>query len=305
MNGSSQWNKYMSRDIRYCWQWLLLLGLILLAACSGPASGDSPAPPTAPASSEPKTAAAEVQSAAPEPISYTITYGPEGVSVPDGISAGLVSLTVENLDSEWHAAIIRRLHDDVSLDDFSATFSENPFATLPMTQLLGGPDLAGGDSSLGFYTFTPGTYVLVDNWVEPWAFESFEISGDALDVEPPAADVSVTMSEYAFDMPVTIPAGRSLWQFTNSGEFPHNLGIVTFEEGQTLDDLIAWLHSEEGPPPWIDVAFWNVMSPGVTSWGEIDIEPGSYVALDFMPDFASENGFNVDMGMYKHITVTE
>ena len=47
------------------------------------------------------------------------------------------------------------------------------------------------------------------------------------------------------------------------------------------------------------------MSPGVTSWGEIEIEPGNYVALDFMPDFTSESGLNVDKGMYKQITVTE
>jgi len=74
MNGNYQWNKHMSRDMRYCWQWLLLFGLIFLVACSGPARGDSPAAPTAPASSVPKTAASEVKSAAPEPISYTITY---------------------------------------------------------------------------------------------------------------------------------------------------------------------------------------------------------------------------------------
>lgn len=290
MNGNYEWNR----------QWLLLFALIFLVACSG---GSAAEPALAP--SEPETETAESQPAAAESMTYTITYGPEGASIPQGIPAGLVALAVDNQDSEWHAAILRRLHDDVSLDQFSAAFSENPFDTMPMTQLLGGPDLAGGDSSLGYYSLMPGVYVLVDNWVEPWAFESFEVSGEAPDVDPPPAAVSVKMSEYAFDMPETIPAGRSLWQFTNNGEFPHNLGIVSFEQGQSLDDLIAWLHREEGPPPWVDVAFWNVMSPGVTSWGEFEIEPGSYVALDFMPDFASEDGLNVEKGMYKQITVTE
>lgn len=288
----------LSRRVRAHLQWLLLFALVFLVACGGDLAAEA-----APIPSE--SAETALPPAAAEPVTYTISYGPEGAMIPEGIPAGLVALEVKNEDSEWHAAIIRRLHEDVSLDEFAATFSEEPFATMPMTQLLGGPDLAGGDSSLGYYSLAPGVYVLVDNWVEPWVFKSFEVSGEAPSMDLPTAGLSVTMSEYAFDMPETIPAGRTLWQFTNSGEFPHNLGLVAFEEGQTLDDLVAWLHSEEGPPPWIDVAFWNVMSPGVTSWGEIDIEPGSYIALDFMPDFASESGLNVDKGMYKQITVTE
>jgi hypothetical protein len=280
---------------------LILISLISLVSCSSV----SPTEPTVSPGLEPPTETAGQQPATTEPTTYMITYGPDGASIPDGMPAGLVSLKVENKDKEWHAAIIRRLHDNITLDEFSSSFSEEPFSTMPMTQLLGGPDLAGGDSSLGFYSFQPGVYVLVDNWVEPWAFKSFEVSGEGIDVIPPNPGLSVIMSEYNFDMPGEIPAGRLLWKFTNSGEFPHNLGIVSFEEGQTLDDLIAWLQNEEGPPPWIDVAFWNVMSPGVTSWGEIELEPGNYMVLDFMPDFASENDFNVQKGMFKQITVTE
>ena len=47
------------------------------------------------------------------------------------------------------------------------------------------------------------------------------------------------------------------------------------------------------------------MSPGVTGWVEVELQPGSYTVLDFLPDFASDDGMNLDKGMYKMITVTE
>jgi hypothetical protein len=65
------------------------------------------------------------------------------------------------------------------------------------------------------------------------------------------------------------------------------------------------LDSEEGPPPWKDVAFWNVMSPGQQSWGEMDLPAGAYLALDFLPDFNNDGAPNFSLGMVAELTVVE
>jgi hypothetical protein len=273
--------------------YLVFLLAIALAACSGAADTAAPAGPETAAEAEPAA-----------PPQFTITFDADEISVPDGIPAGLVAITVDNADTEWHSAIIRRLNEGVSLEDFAAAFEEEPRSTFPMTSFVGGPDVPGETAIPGYYSLTAGTYVLVDNWVEPWRFTSFQVGGETVQAEPPEAGVNVLMNEYAIDLPESLPGGSHLWQFTNEGEFLHNVGIIRLAEGQSVDDLVAWMNEQQGPPPFEYFGMWNIVSPGVTSWGELELQPGDYLAVDMMPDFASEGGWNVEQGMFQAFTVS-
>lgn len=247
----------------------------------------------------------------PEPVTesgpsrFTITMTPEKIDIPAAIPAGLVALTIDNADSEWHSAIFRKLNQDVSLEDFEAAFRQDPRSTLPMTTFIGGPDVPGKTTMPGYYPLEAGTYIVVDNWTEPWRFASFKVEGQtAQEMQPPRADVQVMMDEYTIEMPDSFPKGRRLWQFTNQGEFPHNVAIIRLSEDQSLDDIAVWLNEEPGPEPFEYFTMWNIVSPGITSWGEIELQPGEYLAVDFMPDFGSEDGLNIDQGMVSAFTVT-
>jgi hypothetical protein len=112
------------------------------------------------------------------------------------------------------------------------------------------------------------------------------------------------MNEYAFKMPESLPNGRLLWQFTNQGEFLHNVGIIQLGEDKSMGDVITWIKEQQGPEPFEYFTMWNILSPGVTSWGEIELQPGQYLAVDFMPDFANEGGWNIEQGMAAAFTVT-
>jgi hypothetical protein len=114
----------------------------------------------------------------------------------------------------------------------------------------------------------------------------------------------VQMNEYAFKMPESLPNGRLLWQFTNQGEFLHNVGIIQLGEDKSMGDVITWIKEQQGPEPFEYFTMWNILSPGVTSWGEIELQPGQYLAVDFMPDFANEGGWNIEQGMAAAFTVT-
>lgn len=274
----------------FCLALLLAIGLW---GCS--ATARTPAPTEL----EPTVAAEPAR-----PPQFTITLNAEAISIPDGIPAGLVELTIDNIDTQWHTAIIRRLNEGVSLEEFSTAFKKEHSSTFPMTSFVGGPDVPGGKTMPGYYTLQSGTYVVVDNWVEPWRFTSFQVEGETVPARPPQADVIVHMKEYAFEMPKSLPSGKQLWQFTNQGEFLHNLGIIRLGGGKSMDDLIAWMKEQQGPEPFEYFTMWNILSPGGTSWGEIELQPGQYLAVDFMPDFASEGGWNMEQGMVSAFTVT-
>ncbi|MBM3124820.1 MAG: hypothetical protein FJZ87_07050 [Chloroflexi bacterium] len=266
--------------------WIVCLVLII-SACSGPA-------PTA----------TNMPATAPQPPQFELKVNANEIEIPDGIPSGLVKLTSVNEDQDWHTTVIRRLNDDVKLEDFKAAFKENPRSTLPMTSFLGGPDIPAGKSLAGFYTLTRGTYIVVDNWNEPWHYSTFQVLGDSNTIGLPEASVAIEMKEYAISLPKSIPAGKNLWQFTNTGQALHNAVIFSLKPGRTTDDVIKFIKGETVEPPADYLAAWNMLTPGATSWGEIDLQPGDYLVADIIPDFAAGDGFNIEKNMYTTFTVT-
>lgn len=287
------------------WFVFLTLGLmVVVTACSGAASASSEAESGPASVAEPTLAPTAQPEPTPtqepvKPSHYEITLTAEGIDITDGILPGLVKITTVNKDIEWHSAIIRRLNDDVSLDDFSSAFQEDPRSTMPMTRFLGGPDISGGKKMPGYYNLDPGTYIVVDNVVEPWRFETFQVAGELVRDDPPDIEiVTVEMSEYTFEMSKNVSSGKEIWRFTNQGEYLHNLGIIQLEEDKNMEDVVAWLNEQQGPPPFEYIGMWNLLSPGETSWGEIELPPGKYIAVDLVPDFASGSGWNIEKGMW-------
>lgn len=279
--------------------------VVVTASCASPVLPAVPVSGTTPAAST-ETAASASGSPALETATLAITHSDGAISVPEAIPAGRRLITIHNQGEEWHASIFRRLNDDVTMEQFTAAFTESPFGSLSLTTQLGGPDLSPGGSADIILELVPGQYALVDNWTEPPRFAAFAVTDGAAaeDSLPPIA-VAVQMKEHEFVMPETISPGPQWWEFHNAGQAPHQMGIVRLQEGTTLDDVGAWLDSEEGPPPWDDVAFWNVMSPGQRSWGVLDLPPGAFLVLDFLPDPSQDGMPNFALGMAREITVTE
>lgn len=230
----------------------------------------------------------------------------ERLVIPETLPAGIRRVTANNTGQAWHAVIFRRLNEGVTPEQFAVAFAESPFDSLALTTQLGGPDVAPGASRPGYFQFQPGAHVLVDNVTAPPRFVPFTVvASTEAEAAPPAAAVTVEMKEHAFVMPAEIKGGTQWWQFTNTGQNPHQMGIVKLAADKTLEDAIAWNETGEGPEPFEWVEFWNVMSPGVTSWGELELPAGTYWVLDFLPDPTREGQSNMALGMAKEIVVTE
>lgn len=116
--------------------------------------------------------------------------------------------------------------------------------------------------------------------------------------------VAVTTHDYAFDMPTTLPAGRTTFVVTNAGKEMHHVYLVKLDAGKTMQDFFKAM---EGPPKWPawahPVGGPNSPRPmGGESNGTVELQPGKYIAVCMIP--APDGQPHVMKGMAKEITVT-
>jgi hypothetical protein len=136
--------------------------------------------------------------------------------------------------------------------------------------------------------------------------------------EYPAIDgaVDVTLADMSIDMPDTIAAGPQIWQVTNTGAMPHFVfvmnpgGELTTEEAVNgvklfygmADATPAAEGSAQDPMGWQDVGGSSAITNGVTTFFELDLEPGTYIAFCFI-EGPGELGSHALHGMTRVFTV--
>ncbi len=240
----------------------------------------------------------------------TIQITDAGLTTPAEIEDGIVRINFEV--GEGHTPIMTRLNEGVTMEQFMEAFSENPDSAVSLVTLLGGGGLVADTSQEVVYDLQPGTHVVIDFAGEQPPTASFQVAAeDDREANPPEADVQVGLVDFNFDMPAEIPAGPQTWEIENKGQQWHEMVIVKLNPGVTVEDIMAAMAAEteggespEEPPPFEDVAFWAPMSPGERAWASLDLEPGTYTALCFLPDFATGMS-HLEHGMVRTLTVTE
>ncbi len=144
----------------------------------------------------------------------------------------------------------------------------------------------------------------------------FTVTGAFPDeVAAPAADVTVTMVDFAIELDGNLSVGDRILQIQNLGVEPHFLILDRYTGTETLDNQLfaALLDSEmTGASPPIDfdpgrdlqsVALALTQSTGTTTWLEASIEAGTYLAACFFP--GAESGMpHAMMGMHHLFEVT-
>lgn len=117
--------------------------------------------------------------------------------------------------------------------------------------------------------------------------------------------VDIEAVEYAFvGAPSTLPAGRVSFALQNTGVEDHEMVLFKAADGvtQTLEELLA-LPEDEGMAQlqFTGVAFGG---PDTTSYVAVDLDPGTYFLVCFIPQGGGEDGAPHFMaGMQHTITV--
>ncbi len=141
--------------------------------------------------------------------------------------------------------------------------------------------------------------------------------------EPPVADVSVSMLDFAYAMPQEFTQGPTTFELSNDGAEPHEVAVLRLNEGFTPEMFFELMASMEGeatpeepatghdhatPPapaalPFTSVGGLQAMAPGMTGYATVDLTPATYMALCFIPSFANGGVPHAMLGMVASFTV--
>jgi hypothetical protein len=189
------------------------------------------------------------------------------------------------------------------------------------TYLAGGVAADPGFSAQVVLDLRPGTYVVWPG--EPGASQApveLRVTGEAgatPTAAEPAADATITMYEYGFTVEGELTAGPQVLKITNVGAQPHFTIMVRPEEPVTREQVKALLEAElagmstadaaaaagvSDPEQWALAAYAGTLSRGATEWIPVELEPGPYVLVCFVPDLASGMP-HAYLGMYDVVAV--
>jgi hypothetical protein len=244
----------------------------------------------------------------------------DAIELPETtVPAGRTLVRLENVGEEsWHGFMLQ-VPDDVTDERVVADLGPEAEAPPPWLFEAIYPGFPGetlpDQANLALVDLSPGRYIVLGDTVQP-----FEVVGAAatpgatLAAQEPVADGTVRLFEFNFQFPDTLAAGRQLWAVTNAGREPHELLLARSPQPITAEQVMELLagESEEatptrGGPSFADfepVGGMGWLSPGLTAWTEVDLAPGTYVALCFVYD--PETGMpHTALGMVAVFTVGE
>jgi uncharacterized cupredoxin-like copper-binding protein len=283
----------------------LALGLMAAGCGTSTHAADSPARGTAKA----RATVATIPTLNVTAKDYSFDLG-GGTSA----SAGRWRVHLVNAGTEDHQAQIARIDDGVTQTQIQAAAAQGAQHALGLVTLVGGPNtVAPGASQDVVVDLTPGHYLLLCFVPSPTDHKAHADKGMVLPFEvtaatataPPAPEVAgtVTLSDYQFDLPADL--GHGTFAVENKGTQAHELGLVRLGAGKTVADLEKALapNAPPGPPPFSSVGGAAAIAPGHTEWVDLDLAPGNYVAICFVPD-AKDGLPHFLHGMVHPFTVT-
>ncbi len=248
------------------------------------------------------------------PRVVTITATDYAFGAPDTIPAGLTTFRLLNPGREPHQAVIAGAPDKTFPEIERALVAAEPSMLDWLTFPVGAGAVGSGDSSIVTAEMPPGNYLVLCYIPSPDG-KPHVVKGmyrrlvvvsaapAAVGADEPKADVTVTLSDYAFALSAPLSAGTHTIRVENSGSQLHELTIERLEPGKTLADWQQWVaDSMRGTPPTEPAGGVTGPTKGKVAWLTITLQPGNYLLNCYVPDV--KDGMPHFMhGMVQEITV--
>jgi hypothetical protein len=285
---------------------------LAVAAAAGPYAGiESP----------PASALAVPAASAPAARVVVITARDYAFDMPDTLTAGRTELQLVNRGAELHHAALLRLDAGKTAADFLAALKAGgpPPA---WAHDAGGPNApAPGATSAAVVDLAPGGYVLVcfipspdgtphvmKGMTRAFTVAPARAATFAARTAAPAPlvagapDVTMTLTDYAFQLSRPLTRGRHVLRVRNAASQPHEVFVVRLAPGKTAAEALAWVEKMQGPPPMQPLGGVVGMATGVANDIALDLTPGEYALFCFIPD-ARDGKPHVAHGMVRQFSV--
>jgi hypothetical protein len=256
----------------------------------------------------------ETSAAMPPEVAFTAKdFAFEG---PDTISSGWTTVVLHNDGPTLHHIMFLQLTQGKTLADLKAAVAAMKQPEMPPVWAVpvGGanPPMPGSETR-AVLDIRPGDYAIVCIVDIPdhvphmmkGMIKGLTVTPASGPATPePVADMTVTLVDFTFAPSAPFTAGHHLIKVENKGTQPHELELVRLGEGKTMDDLAKWGQTLEGPLPGTSLGGAAPMVPGQVEYFPVDLTPGNYVLLCFLPDPTKNNMPHMAEGMVRAFTIS-
>jgi uncharacterized cupredoxin-like copper-binding protein len=230
--------------------------------------------------------------------------------MPDTLPAGPTLFHFTDDGKQLHHMTILKLEDGKTLADFKA-LPPGPFPTWAVFE--GGPNTSSpqGGQDEDIVDLSPGNYVVLCLIPGPdgkphmmdGMMKSLKVTPSTQARTMPAADLTLTLTSYAFTFSAPVTAGKHTVRIINKGDQPHEAVLFRLAPGKVGKDIANWLDAGmQGPPPAKPVTGISAEAPGKDNTLLLDLAAGKYALLCFVPD-AKDGRTHADHGMIYNFDV--
>jgi hypothetical protein len=254
----------------------------------------------------------DTPAAAPTINLITVTASDFHFDAPAETPAGPTTIRLVNNGPSIHHVQLLKLEDGKTPDDFIAALKAGgpePRWAVP----AGGPNPpevgsststtvmldAGNYAIVCFVPSADGVPHLMKGMVRPLKVTA--ATGPA--AAEPSADLVVKLVDFDFELSGPLTAGHHVIRVENGGAQPHEIALVQLKPGKQPMDFAEWGEKQQGPAPGALFGGVSGIMPGAHAFATVDLPPGDYALLCFVPDMKDGKPHFVH-GMAKKITVS-
>ena len=214
---------------------------------------------------------------------------------PKTVKAGATTFRLVNDGKELHHLTLVKLAKGKTLAEFAESMKK-PGPMPSWASPVGGPNPAApGRAVEATVMLEPGDYVMFCVIPSPGETMPHAMKGmmAPLTVLPgkssgamPTGDVTVTLSDYKFAFSTPLTAGKHIITVTNAAAQPHELVMLKLNSGKTAAEFDTFVEKDlmKGAPPAMPVGGLSFMDKGRTASFPVDLTPGNYAMICFVPD---------------------
>jgi uncharacterized cupredoxin-like copper-binding protein len=230
-------------------------------------------------------------------------------TLPDSIPAGPVTLVMRNAGKEAHTG--------VTFQQFTAALQQGEGPALALVSFKGGTGALdpGSNTESVSVNLQPGDYVVLcfltgadgiphfaKGMIKPLTVTAGTTPTSAT---KPNAPVTITLKDFAFDSPDTLPSGSNAWAITNNGPQPHELQVAKLASGGSANDILNFFSTPtpSGPPTFQSVGGFQGIDPNSGGTLTLNLPAGQYAFYCAIPD-PTNGKRHLQEGMLKQVTIS-
>ena len=245
--------------------------------------------------------------------------GDYSVAVPSEIEGGAVEFTLDNSGNQApHSAQLIQLGEGHTFQEAEKIIdSEQPQEIPDWIRAYGGiGETKPGETGTSTVELDEGHYVVQDdaeNGAKTSPYTEFDVK-ETNDADLPDADAEVVAATTGSDDPASeyewktdgLKAGANTFTFDSQGDEALHVLVAAPIKGDATIEQVGQELDSNGPPRSVD--FENVVGTSVIDGGKkevttLDLKPGRYAFICFLPDRDEPDKPHYKQGLLKEVTI--